>query len=92
MESSKVEARGEPEKCGGKAVRLYKEGKYAEAISEFSLFLEEKRPKDADKKVAHYNRGMAYIKLGRFEEALKDGGKCIEMDPFWAKGYKCKCK
>ena len=74
---------------GAEGVKLFKEGKYAEAISEFSKYLDTS-PDDTEKKVAHYNRGMAHHHLGQHIKALEDGEECIKMDPFWAKGYKCK--
>lgn len=33
------------------------------------------------------NRAMAYLNLGKNEEALADGDKCIEIKPDWGKGY-----
>lgn len=70
-------------------VDFFKEGKYKEAITEFTTYL--KTELDAgNRKVAHYNRGMAHYKLGHYDNALKDGEECLKIDPFWAKGYKCK--
>ena len=74
---------------GAKGVVLFKDGKYTEAISEFTKYLESEID-DTEKKVAHYNRGMAHHHLGKHSEALEDGEKCVKIDPFWAKGYKCK--
>lgn len=74
---------------GAKGVELFKEGKYEEATIEFSKFLQT-MSEDEDKKVAHYNRGMAHNKLGQHDSALKDAEECLKIDPFWAKGYKCK--
>ena len=69
-------------------VELFKGGKYEEAINEFTKFLTT-MPDDGNKKVAHYNRGMAYYNLGQHDMALKDGESCLKIDSFWAKGYKC---
>eukprot|EP00092_Neocalanus_flemingeri_P033283 GFUD01036195.1.p1 GENE.GFUD01036195.1~~GFUD01036195.1.p1 ORF type:complete len:617 (-),score=147.89 GFUD01036195.1:90-1712(-) len=33
---------------------------------------------------------MAHHYLGQHIEALEDGAHCVKIDPFWAKGYKCK--
>ena len=33
------------------------------------------------------NRAMAYMNTGKYDEALKDGEKCIELKPDWGKGY-----
>ena len=70
-------------------VDFFKEGKYKEAITEFTTYL--KTELDAgNRKVAHYNRGIAHYKLGHHDNALQDGEECLKIDPFWAKGYKCK--
>ena len=70
-------------------VKLFKEGKYAEAVSEFGKYLETELS-NKDRKVCHYNRGMAHCSLGQYRMALLDGDQCIQMDRYWAKGYKCK--
>ncbi len=84
--SEKRERSGRP---GAKGVELFKGGKYEEAINEFTKFLKT-MPDDENKKVAHYNRGMSYYNLGQHDSALQDGEECLKIDPFWAKGYKCK--
>eukprot|EP01083_Nonionella_stella_P066824 176305_1 len=33
------------------------------------------------------NRSAAYRSFGKFDEALEDADKCIELQPDWAKGY-----
>ena len=68
---------------------MFKDGKYKEAITEFTTYLKTER-NNRNKKVAHYNRGMAHNKLGQHDSALEDGEECMKIDPFWAKGYKCK--
>ena len=74
---------------GKLGVNFFKEGKYNEAIAEFTTYL--KTELDAgNRKVAHYNRGMAHYKLGHYDNALQDGEECLKIDPFWEKGYKCK--
>ena len=78
------------ERTGAKlGVELFKVGKYKEAITEFTAYLKTERD-NRNKKVAHYNRGMAHNKLGQHDSALEDGEECLKIDPFWAKGYKCK--
>ena len=72
-----------------KGVELFKEGKYKEAITQFTMYLKTEED-DKNKKVAHYNRGMAYYNLGQYDNALEDGEECLKIDPYWAKGYKCK--
>jgi tetratricopeptide (TPR) repeat protein len=33
------------------------------------------------------NRSVSYLKLEKYEDALKDADSCIELRPSWAKGY-----
>ncbi len=68
---------------------MFKEGKYKEAITQFTTYLKNEQD-DKNKKVAHYNREMSYYNLGQHDSALEDGEECLKIDPFWAKGYKCR--
>ena len=81
-------ARKKTKNNGALGVKLFKEGKYAEAVSEFGKYLETELS-NKDRKVCHYNRGMAHCSLGQYRMALLDGDQCIQMDRYWAKGYKC---
>lgn len=40
--------------------------------------------------VLYSNRSAAYAKAGRYQEALKDAEKTIELNPSWSKGYSRK--
>ena len=41
-----------------------------------------------DKDHSYYsNRSACYAATDKFEEALSDGNKCVELKPDWAKGY-----
>jgi tetratricopeptide (TPR) repeat protein len=33
------------------------------------------------------NRAACYLNLKKYEEALQDGTKCVELNPKFAKGY-----
>jgi len=46
---------------------------------------------DTTSHTALSNRSLVFYKLGRFEEALADATKSIEVSPKWAKGYLRKC-
>ena len=85
MAGNKEKKHGRP---GAKGVKLFAEGKYEEAINEFTQCLET-MPDGENKKIALYNRGMSYHSLGQHDMALKDGESCQKIDPCWAKGYKC---
>ncbi|OOV86661.1 VWA domain-containing protein [Oceanospirillum linum] len=51
---------------------LYRQKDYPQAISEFSK---------SDTPLAHYNRGNALAKLGRFDEAMNAYSKALEQNP-----------
>jgi len=80
------ETEGRP---GSYGVKLFKDENYVEAILEFSKYLGT-NPDERERKTAHYNRGMSHNMLEQHKEALEDGENCVRIDPFWAKGYKCK--
>jgi len=42
---------------------------------------------DPGDKVFYSNRSAAYASMGKWQEALDDGQKCVEVDPTFAKGY-----
>ena len=51
---------------------LYRQKNYQQAVSEFAK---------TDTPQAHYNRGNALAKLGRFDEAMSAYSKALEQDP-----------
>ena len=66
-----------------KAMSLFKEKKYKEAIDAFSLVLETE-PDNAD---VYNNMGVAYAYEGDFEHAEKSYVRAIELDPEMAQAY-----
>jgi tetratricopeptide (TPR) repeat protein len=63
---------------------LFAKGAWKEAIDKYSRAIE-LDPRD---KVFYSNRSAAYLKLGDSKsKALKDGEKCVELDPSWPKAY-----
>jgi len=42
---------------------------------------------DSSAKALYGNRSMVRAKMGKYEEALEDGNKAVELDPTWGKGY-----
>ena len=50
---------------------------FTKAISDFSKAIET----DPKLAIAYSNRGVAYVALGKFEEAKKDLLKAVELDP-----------
>ena len=72
-------------------MKLFQAGKFKEASAAFSKWLDSNHnAPDKERKVARYNRARCFHKMGNYEESLRDAETCIKIDPFWAKGYKCK--
>jgi len=42
---------------------------------------------DPEEPVFYSNRSGAAVFLGKYEEAIKDAEKCVEINPEWVKGY-----
>ena len=57
--------------------KLYKQGKYQEAITQYEEYLEY-NPEDVQ---AIYNQGRSYEELGEFEKSMANYKKVIEIDP-----------
>ena len=63
------------------AHNLHKEGRYDEAIKEYTKAIE----LDPNYAIAYAERGQAYFKLGQYDLAIPDTAKAIELDPNLAK-------
>ena len=66
-----------------KANSLMKNGKYEEAIMEYSegILLQPANP------LLYSNRSLAFLKLSQYFYALKDAETTIRLVPDWARGY-----
>ena len=42
---------------------------------------------NSDDHTYYSNRSACLFRLGRYEEAVSDGRKCIDLRPEWVKGY-----
>lgn len=62
------------------------EGNFDEAIK----FYTEAINLDPSNHVLYSNRSAAFQKANRFEEALQDAEKTVELKPDWPKGYSRK--
>eukprot|EP01084_Bolivina_argentea_P051910 95410_1 len=61
----------------------YSKKEWDEAIAEYTKAIEL-----YDKDHTYYsNRSACYAASNKFDEALADGNKCVELKPDWAKGY-----
>jgi len=61
----------------------YAKKEWAEAIAEYTAAIE---LYDGDHSYFS-NRSACYAAMNKFDEALADGKKCVELKPDWAKGY-----
>lgn len=61
----------------------YKARQYAEAVGLYSEAID----LDPENHVFYSNRSMAYAAMGKWEEAARDGNKCISLSPTFLKGY-----
>lgn len=59
------------------AAKYFNDGNYEESVKMFTAFLQ----KYGDKKQAFSNRGLALQKAGKFDDAINDYKKAIEIDP-----------
>ena len=57
--------------------QLFAEGKYEEAVSEYTQYIEY-NPSDVK---SIYNRGRAYEELGEYDKSLEDYEAALEIDP-----------
>lgn len=62
---------------------FFKEDKFPEAVAAYSEAIK----RDPKEHTAYSNRAAAYLKLGAYNEALKDAEKCVELKPDFVKGY-----
>eukprot|EP01123_Difflugia_compressa_P004587 TRINITY_DN16028_c0_g1_i1.p1 TRINITY_DN16028_c0_g1~~TRINITY_DN16028_c0_g1_i1.p1 ORF type:complete len:587 (-),score=151.01 TRINITY_DN16028_c0_g1_i1:105-1865(-) len=60
-------------------------GNYTEAIRCYTEAI-----KLSPLKEYYSNRSLAYLKLGKFNDALADGEQCVKLDANWGKGYQRK--
>jgi stress-induced-phosphoprotein 1 len=74
------------EEWKSKGNSAFTEKNYNEAISCFTEAIK----LDPKNHVLYSNRSGSYAALGRYEEALNDANKCIELKPDWGKGYSRK--
>ncbi|KAL2939840.1 Tetratricopeptide repeat protein 1 [Bienertia sinuspersici] len=67
---------------------LFKEGQYEDALSkyEFALQVAPEMPESAElRSICHSNRGVCYLKLGKYDETAKECSKALELNPTYVK-------
>lgn len=62
---------------------LLSRGDYQGAVDAYTEAIKQ----DPTDKIFYSNRSAAYASMQKFRKALKDGHKCVELDPTFAKGY-----
>lgn len=60
-----------------------KAGNFDKAVEEYSKAI----GLDGNNHVYYSNRSNAYVQLKRYEEALADANKAVQLDPKWPRGY-----
>ena len=61
----------------------FKAGHYEEAIDLYGKVLE----LEPSSHITYSNRSVSYCRLGKYELALSDAEKCVELNSKWGKGY-----
>ena len=70
---------------------FFKEGKYPEAVEQYTEAIKRGPPKaNPECHKLYSNRAACYTKLMSMNEGLKDANQCIELAPDFAKGYSRK--
>ena len=76
-------SKAEAEEWKAKGNKFFSAGDFLPAIENFTKAIET----DSSNHVYFSNRSACYASLKRFDEALSDAKKCVEINPSWAKGY-----
>lgn len=83
LEANKM-SHDEMKQKGNECIR---QKQYDEAAEYYTLALES----NPASHTVYSNRSLAFTKLGRFDAALNDANKCVELSPNFARGYLRKC-
>ena len=70
-----------------KSTKLFKEGKYNEAIEEYTKLLEFDPKNKKFTSIIYANRAFCYKKQNKITEALKDTNSSIKLNPNYIGGY-----
>jgi stress-induced-phosphoprotein 1 len=62
---------------------MFKQKKFIRAVELYTEAIKE-APEDH---TLYANRSASFHNLNKYEEALKDGEKCVELQSDWPKGY-----
>ncbi|XP_073255098.1 tetratricopeptide repeat protein 12-like isoform X1 [Porites lutea] len=89
-ERAKIRKRNESEaeKLKAKGNEAFKEGKFTEAISNYTMAIN----KFSSNPVLYTNRAQAYIKLEDFDSAIEDCNLALKIDEKWVKAFVHKAR
>ncbi|ESQ54155.1 hypothetical protein EUTSA_v10025952mg [Eutrema salsugineum] len=68
--------------------KLFVNGLYEEALSKYVLALElvQEFPESMElRSICHLNKGVCFLKLGKYEETVKECSKALELNPTYTK-------
>ncbi|XP_061370366.1 uncharacterized protein LOC133313067 [Gastrolobium bilobum] len=68
--------------------RCFVDGKYEEALSQYELALQvaPDMPSSVEiRSICHANRGVCFLKLGKYENTIKECTKALELNPAYVK-------
>ncbi|PNT32271.1 hypothetical protein POPTR_006G178900v4 [Populus trichocarpa] len=69
--------------------RLFGNGQYEEALLQYELALQV-APQDVPssvelRSICHFNRGVCFLKLGKYEDTIKECSRALELNPSYTK-------
>uniref|UniRef100_A0A6M2EU60 Uncharacterized protein n=1 Tax=Populus davidiana TaxID=266767 RepID=A0A6M2EU60_9ROSI len=69
--------------------RLFGNGQYEEALLQYELALQV-APQDVPssvelRSICHFNRGVCFLKLGKYEDTIKECSRALELNPSYMK-------
>ncbi|KAK7395347.1 hypothetical protein VNO78_15899 [Psophocarpus tetragonolobus] len=68
--------------------KLFADGKYEEALSQYELALQvaPDMPSSVEiRSICHSNRGVCFLKLGKYDNTIKECTKALELNPVYVK-------
>ncbi|VVB10969.1 unnamed protein product [Arabis nemorensis] len=86
--SSQEKAMAEANEAKVEGNKLFVNGLYEEALSKYVLALElvqEFSDSIELRSICHLNRGVCFLKLGKYEETIKECTKALELNPTYTK-------